>query len=465
MGENLPRIFSLLAAAAGDLERGQSRVEPLELAILLLLVLVNGVFAMSELAIVSAKKPRLKARAERGDKGAKAALKLVDDPSRMLSTVQIGITLIGIVAGAYGATALADDLAPVIKDNLPALSEWADDIAFGIVIVLATYLSLVLGELVPKRIAMTAPEVIAGIVAPGMAMLATASGPLVWLLKASTDGLLRLLGMHHTKQSDVTEEEIHSLLEEGHAAGLIEPEERHMITGVMRLGDRTVRAVMTPRPDIVWLDPQRSIEDNLTRIRESGHSRFPVAEGGVDNVVGVVQTKDLLTLFGEGIDLRGAMHRPIIVPENLSVLRLLDSMRGNPVRMVFVADEYGSVQGLVTAADLLEAIAGNGALSADEALAAPVQRADGSWLVDGMMPIDEFERLMRAPGLAEIGQFETVAGLVIHLMQKIPSIGEKVEHWPLSFEVIDLDGRRIDKVIVRRSDDDDVALPPSSDDG
>ena len=426
----------------------------MELAFLIFLVLLNGVFAMSELAIVSAKKPRLKASADRGDKGAKAALKLLDDPSRLLSTVQIGITLIGIVAGAYGATALADDLAPHIVSSFPNLSEWADDIAFGIVIVLTTYLSLVLGELVPKRIAMTSPETIAGLVAPAMSMLATASGPLVWVLKASTNGLLTVLGLNKAKQADITEEEIHSLIEEGHSAGLIEPEERSMIAGVMRLGDRTVRAIMTPRPDIVWLDPTKPIEENLARIRESGHSRFPLAEGSVDHVLGVVQTKELLTLIGEGIDLRAAMHPPTIVPASLSVLRLLDSMRGNPVRMVFVSDEYGMIQGLVTAADLLESIAGDGALSADEANAAPVQREDGSWLVDGMMPIDEFERLVETPGLAAEGKFDTVAGFVISLTQKLPAVGDLAERWPLSFEIVDLDGRRVDKVIVRRADDD-----------
>jgi putative hemolysin len=435
----------------GDLERGSHRVDAVEIAILVLLVVFNGVFAMSELAIVSAKKSRLKASADRGNKGAKAALKLLEDPSRMLSTVQIGITLIGIIAGAYGATAIADDLAPVIHVRVPALSEWADDIAFGIVIIITMYLSLVLGELVPKRIAMTAPEAIAGMMAPAMAALAIASGPFVWLLKASTESILRLLGLHRTKQPDVTEEEIHSLIDEGHTAGLIEPEERQMIAGVMRLGDRTVRAIMTPRPDMVWLDPRRSIEDNLATMRESGHSRFPLAEGSVDQVMGVVQTKELLTLKGEDIDLRRAMHLPIVVPESLSVLRLLDAMRGNPVRMVFVADEYGVIQGLVTAADLLESIAGDGALSQDEAIAPAVQREDGSWLVDGMMPIDEFERLVGAPGLSERGAFETVAGLIIHVTQKLPAAGDTAEYGPLTFEIVDLDGRRIDKVIVRRA--------------
>jgi putative hemolysin len=424
-----------------------------ELAILVFLILLNGVFAMSELAIVSAKKPRLKARADAGDQGARAALKLIEDPSRMLSTVQIGITLIGIIAGAYGATAIADDLQPVIAGNFPSVAEWSDDIAFGIVIAITTYLSLVLGELVPKRIALTAPEAIAGMMAPPMALLATFSGPVVWALKSSTDALLALLGLNRAKQADVTEEEIHSLIEEGHTAGLIETEERQMITGVMRLGDRTVRAIMTPRPDIVWLDPDRTPEENLARVRESGHSRFPVAAGSVDHVIGLIQTKEMVARPEALSDLRAAMHPPIVVPEALSVLRLLDAMRDNPVRMVFVADEYGVIQGLVTAADLLEAIAGDGALSADEANAQPVLREDGSWIVDGMMPIDEFERLVSVRGLAEEGSFDTVAGLVIHLTQKLPQVGDTAERFPLKFEIVDIDGRRIDKVIVRKAQD------------
>jgi putative hemolysin len=216
-----------------------------------------------------------------------------------------------------------------------------------------------------------------------------------------------------------------------------------------------VRAIMTPRPDIVWLDPGLTQEENLALIRESGHSRFPVAEGGVDNVIGVVQTKELLVRSAGGqLAVLAAMHPPAIVPESLSVLRLLDEMRDNPVRMVFVADEYGVIQGLVTAADLLESIAGDTALSRDEALDPPVQREDGSWLVDGMTPIDEFERLMGVPGLAEDGDYDTVAGLVISLTQRLPKVGDTAERWPLQFEIIDLDGRRIDKVLVRRSPSD-----------
>lgn len=419
----------------------------LELFILIVLVLLNGVFAMSELAIVSSKTPRLKARADRGDKGARAALKLMEDPSRMLSTVQIGITLIGVIAGAYGATAIADDLAPIIANAFPKFSRYADDTAFAIVIAGTTYLSLVLGELVPKRVALLAPEAIAGLVARPMARVAQAASPAVWLLKASTDGLLRLLGLHRARQSDVTEEEIHSLIDEGHSAGLIEPEEREMITGVMRLGDRTVRAIMTPRTDIVWIDPSQPREEILRIMRESGHSRFPVAAGGVDHVRGVVQTKELLT--GE-FDIEATMHPIVVVPETLSVLRLLEAMRGHPVRMVIVADEYGAVEGLVTAADLLESIAGEGVLSEDEAITPPVQREDGAWLIDGMTPIDEFERLMSVPGLSKDGRFDTVAGLIIHLLERLPKAGDIVERWPLKLEVVDLDGRRIDKVIASR---------------
>lgn len=418
-------------------------------------MLLNGVFAMSELAIVSAKKPRLKARSDSGDQGAKAALKLLDDPSRLLSTVQIGITLIGIIAGAYGATAIADDLTPILLGWFPNLGAFASQLAFGIVIVLTTYLSLVLGELVPKRIALSAPETIAGMVAPPMSLLASASAPVVWLLKTSTETVLRLIGAHRTKEADVTEEEIHSLIEEGQTAGLIEAEEREMITGIMRLGDRTVRAIMTPRLEIVWLDPSKPRQETLALIADSGHSRFPVAEGGIDNLVGVTQAKELLVASAHGDwNLSAAAHPPMIVPESMSVLRLLETMRENPVRMLFVADEYGVIQGLVTAADVLESIAGDTALSPDEAIDPPVQRSDGSWLIDGMTPIDEFEHLFSVRDLNEEGEFDTVAGFVIHLMQRLPNVGDKTSFGPLEFEIVDLDGRRIDKLIVRRPGDE-----------
>jgi putative hemolysin len=424
----------------------------LELAILVFLVLLNGVFALSEMAIVSSKKPRLKALADRGSAGAKTALKLLEDPSKFLSTVQIGITLIGVVSGAYGATALADDLAPIIVSTMPQLAESANEIAFGIVIAFTTYLSLVLGELVPKRLALAAPEALASFMAPMMRVVALVASPAVLLLRGSTEGLIRLFGLNRTSQAEVTEEELHSLIEEGEKAGILETEERGMMQGVMRLSDRTMRGIMTPRPDVVWLDPADPAEVTLARIRDSGHSRFPVARGGPDNIIGVVQTKELLT---SGTDiataLAQAMHPPVFVPASMPVFKLIEAMKGNPVRMVIVADEFGTAQGLVTAADLLEAIAGDGVLSEDEAIAAPVQREDGSWIVDGMMPIDEFEAAMAVRRLADDESFTTVAGLVIHILQRIPSVGDTAEQWPLTLEVLDMDGRRIDKVLVRVS--------------
>lgn len=427
----------------------------LELAILVFLILLNGLFALSEMAIVSSKKPRLKAMADRGSRGARAALKLLEDPSHFLSTVQIGITLIGIVAGAYGATALADDLAPVIIQAAPSLREQADEIAFGVVIVATTFLSLVIGELAPKRLALAAPESLAAGVAPLMTLLAKAAAPAVWLLRSSTEGLIRLLGMHRASQSEVTEEELHSLIEEGAKAGVLETEEREMIHGVMRLSDRTVKAIMTPRLDIVWLDPADPRDVLLTKIRESRHSRFPVADGSTDDIIGVVQTKEILAaLDADGrFDIKAVMHRPMFVPVSMPVFKLIEAMKGNPVRMAMVADEFGAVQGLVTAADVLEAIAGEGVLSADEAVAAPVQRDDGSWLVDGMMPIDEFAAVLGVRRLDEDESFTTVAGFVVHILQRIPCVGDKAEHWPLSFEVVDMDERRVDKLIVRRIDE------------
>jgi putative hemolysin len=424
----------------------------MEIAILLLLVLLNGVFAMSETAIVSARKPRLKARADAGDPGAAAALRLLEDPSRMFSTVQIGITLVGVIAGAYGATQIADDLAPVIREYWPAVARWGDEIAFGLVIAATTYLSLVLGELIPKRMAVAAPERIASAVAGPMTLIAGVASPVVFLLKASTEGLLKVLGLGKATGETITDAEIQSLVDEGHSEGVIEPEEREMIAGVLRLGDRTVRSIMTPRPEIVWLDPERSAEDNLDRIRDSRHSRFPVARGGVDNVLGVVQTKDLLCAFGRGtsgFDLEAAMHPALIVPETLPVLRLLETLRAAPVRMALVGDEYGVVQGMVTAADLLEAIAGDVALSPDEAIDRPVQRDDGSWLIDGMTPIDELGGIVGVRVPAEDG-VDTAAGLVIRALERIPSAGDKAERGGLHFEVVDMDGLRVDKLLVRK---------------
>jgi putative hemolysin len=431
----------------------------MELLILVLLILLNGVFALSEMAIVSSRRPRLKAMADKGNSGAKVALRLLEDPSKLLSTVQIGITAIGVIAGAYSATALSDDLSPVIAGLHPAVVPYAPEIAFGVVIVLTTLLSLILGELIPKRIALAAPEPMAAIMAPLMALIERGASPVVWLLRMTTEGVLSLLGLNRTRQEDVTEEELQSLIVEGEKAGVIEEEEREMIQGVMRLGDRTVKTIMTPRTEMVWLDPETMREDLLKEIGDSGHARFPVAAGNADDVIGIVQGKELFTYLARTgkIDLKAVMHPPVFVPDTMPVLRLLESMKGNPVRMVIVSDEYGSVLGLVTAADLLESIAGDDALGIDEGLSPPVKRDDGSWLVDGMTPVDEFEQLVGVRGLNGEEGFSTVAGLVMHLLRAMPKEGDKVEQAPLIFEVVDMDGRRVDKVLVRKVEpvDDD----------
>lgn len=431
----------------------------MELLILVLLILLNGVFALSEMAIVSSRKPRLKAMADNGNAGARTALRMLEDPSKLLSTVQIGITGIGVIAGAYGATSLSDDLAPWISSFGPSVAPYAGAISFGLVIVFTTFLSLVLGELIPKRIALSAPERLASLMAPLMAFTETISSPLVWVLRTVTEGIIRLLGLHRTRQEDVTEEELQSLIVEGERAGVIEEEEREMIQGVMRLGDRWVKAIMTPRTEMVWLDPDMNRDDILKEIIDSGHSRFPVASGDADQIVGVVQTKELFAHLAKTgqVDLRAVMHPPAFVPETMPVLKLLEAMRGNPVRMVIVSDEYGAVLGLVTAADLLESIAGDDALALDEAVSPPVLRDDGSWLVDGMTPVDEFEQLVGVRGLDEEEGYSTVAGLVMHMIRAVPKEGDKIERGLLTFEVIDMDGRRVDKVLVRKLEpvDDD----------
>jgi putative hemolysin len=424
----------------------------MEFLFLVLLLLLNGVFSLSEMAIVSSRRPRLKAMADNGSRGAKTALRLLEDPSQLLSTAQIGITAISVIAGAYGATELSDNLTPVIEGAFPQLSAYAPQIAFGIVIVITTVLSLMLGELIPKRIALAAPERLAALMAPFMALVETVAKPLVWILRTSTEGVIRILGLHKTRQEDVTEEELQSIIVEGERAGVIEEEEREMIQGVMRLGDRTVKAIMTPRTEMVWLDTSQTREELIKEMKDSNHSRFPVAEGDADRIVGVVQTKELLAYLAEtgNIDLKAVMHKPGFVPETMPVLKLLDAMRGSVVRMVFVSDEYGAILGMVTAADLLESIAGDTALSESEALNPPVLRDDGSWLVDGMTPVDEFEQLVGVKGLDEEEGYSTVAGLVMHLLRAVPTEGDKAEIGQLQFEVVDMDGRRVDKVLVKK---------------
>ncbi len=425
----------------------------MDIIILLALIALNGVFALSELAIVSSRRNRLQMRAEKGDKGAKAALKLQEDPSAFLSTVQVGITLVGIIMGAYGATALAEDVAPWIVQTFPALEKHAGFIAFGVVIAATTYLSIVIGELVPKRIAITAPEAFASLIAPPMALLAKIVFPVVFILRGSTNLILRLFGLSNVNIEQMTEEEIESVIEEGAASGAIDEDERAMIRSVMRLADRDVRSIMTSRKDVVWLDLDDPPEELLKRIAASHHSRFPVARGDLEHVISVVQTKDLLALSeGKRLpDFETAGHAPLFVPDSMTVLNLLESMQASAVQMALVSDELGHIEGIVTAADVLGAIAGDVAFSAEDGLARPQKREDGSWLLDGRMAIEDAEIALGSDLTPEEDPpYTTVAGLVIHHLQRIPELGDAAVSSGWRFEVIDMDGRRIDKLLVAR---------------
>ena len=426
-----------------------------EIGFLLLLTVLNGLLAMSELAVVSSRRGRLEQMAANGDRGARVALELTDDPGRFLSTVQIGITLIGILAGAVSGATLADRLGDWL-DGFPAIHPNGDAIAIPLVVVVITYLSLVVGELVPKRIAMNDPEGLAARVARPMRWLSRFAAPAVSLLKLSTELALRLLRQYRVKESTVTEEEVKSLIAEGTEAGVFDPQEREMIEGVLRLADRPVRAIMTPRQDVVWLDIKGSAERTIEILKETQHSRLLVCEGAVDHAIGVIHTKDLLAqvLRGEPVRIDGIMLPAIVVPESAAVLKLLDRFRGQGTHMAVVVDEYGLTEGIVTPTDILEAIAGALPEPGEEGAGRLVQRADGSWLVDGLMPIDEFEDGSGLRGLAGDGDYHTVGGFVLHHLGHIPTTGELVEVNGTIFEVVDMDGRRIDKVMVRRLPED-----------
>ncbi len=423
----------------------------IEVLIVLLLIVVNGVLAMSELAIVSSRKSRLETMAEAGSSGARVALGLLDDPSRFLSTVQIGITLVGIFAGAYGGATIADPLGDIL-DGIAWIAPNGDAVALVIVVVIITYLSLVVGELVPKRIAMSNPERTAALVAPAMRVLSRVAAPAVWLLKHSTDAILRLLGLGGAREATITEDEVKALIAEGTRAGVFAPQEREMIDGVLRLADRSVRAVMTPRLDVVWID-RAARRDELVRLVEMHRlRRILVCEGSIDHAVGFVDMADILAavLTGDAIDIATLTRRPLVVSEGLGVLRLIDMFRREGIHFAVVVDEYGTTEGIVTAIDILEGIAGAFPERGESEEPLVVERADGTLLVDGLMPIDEFEAAVGVRGLAGDGGFDTVAGLVLRELGRIPVAGDRVAVSGLTLEVVDMDGRRIDKVIVTK---------------
>lgn len=422
-----------------------------EIGVLALLISLNGFFAMSELAIVSAKRARLQQMAAAGSGGAAVALRLAEDPTGFLSTVQVGITLVGVIAGAFSGAAFAEPLAGALRALTP-LGASADEVAFGLVVVVVAYASLIVGELVPKRVALGHAEAIAAAVARPMALLAAVGAPVVWFLRASTEGLLRLFGVRVGRGDAVTEEDVKAMVAEGAATGVFAPVEKDMIEGVLRLADRPVRAVMTPRPDTMWLSIDDDAETVLREIRDSGRSRFPVSRGDVDDVLGVVQAKDLLDqLHATGrIDLAAALREPLYVSETMSVLELLARFRAAPAHMALVLDEYGALQGLVTPTDILEAIAGALPTERGEDEPEALRREDGSWLIDARMNLDAVERALGAD--LPRGDYATLAGFLLDRFGHIPDTGEMLRWRDWTFEVVDLDGRRIDKVLATRDE-------------
>ncbi|QMS90436.1 HlyC/CorC family transporter [Nostoc edaphicum CCNP1411] len=422
-----------------------------EILIILVLIIANGVFSMSEMAIVSARKVRLQQLANQGDVKAKAALKLAESPNHFLSTVQVGISLIGILTGAFGGATIASRLAVYVK-LVPLLAPYSEPLSFGIVVLIITYLSLIIGELVPKRLALNNPERIASIVAIPMRALSAIASPMVYLLSASTDLILRVLGITASTEPQVTEEEIKILIEQGTEAGTFEEAEQDMVERVFRLGDRPVSYLMTPRPDIVWLDLDDSAEENRQKMVDSAYSRYPVCQGGLDNVLGVIPVTDLLarSFRGEPLDLTIGLRQPVFVPESTRGLKVLELFKQTITHMALVVDEYGVIQGLVTLNDIMSEIVGDVPSTDGQDQPQAVQREDGSWLLDGMLPVEEFLELfgMEEWESDERGSYQTLGGFVITHLGRIPAAADHFEWQGMRIEVMDMDGNRVDKVLV-----------------
>ncbi|WP_371734085.1 hemolysin family protein [Synechococcus sp. CCY 9618] len=419
----------------------------------MLLILINGVFSGSELAMMSARKLRLEHRAEQGDQKASVALKLIRSPNDFLSTVQIGITLIGILSGALGGATVARSLRPMLE-ALPPLRPWAEPLSLGIVVTLITYLSLVLGELVPKRVALSDPERIACFVAPPMRILSGWMAPLAHLLGSSTDRLLSVMGIVESQEPDITEEEIKALLRRGTESGLFDVEEHAMVQRVFRLADRPVKAIMTPRTEISWLDLAESPQTHLDQVRAVNHSLFPVARDSLDACVGVVRGRTFLAaqLSGGPREVEAFLQPPLYVGESTRALTVIEQFKTSGIHIALVTDEFGGVEGLVTLNDMMEAIVGDLSSARDREDPMIILREDGSWLLDGALDIADFKDLVARTRLPDElrGGYQTLGGFVMHHLERIPRAGEHFVWEDLRIEVVDMDGKRIDKLLVSR---------------
>lgn len=440
----------------------------MEVLILVALIVLNGLFAMSEIALVTARKPRLMKRVADGEGSAAVALTLGEDPTRFLSTVQIGITCIGILSGIVGESVLADPLSLALQQHLGMTAKVADLGSTAFVVILITYFSIVVGELVPKRIGQAHPEAIACLVARPMQVLALIARPFVVLLSVSTHTMLRALGVSHANNGGVTEEEIHAMLKEGSDSGLIELQQHTMVRNVFRLDDRQLGTLMVPRPDIVYIDLELPPEENLRVLIESGHSRFPVCRGGLDELVGVLHARQVLAAVASGKqpDFESNLQPCIFVPETLTGMELLEQFRARNMPIAFVIDEYGEVEGIVTLRDMLEAVTGEfSPRNADDVWA--MQREDGSWLLDGLIPIPELKDRLELEELPEEGRdrYNTLSGMIMLLLGRVPATGDRADWGGWRFEVVDMDEQRVDKVLATSLRNIDAPATPSGEAG
>lgn len=420
----------------------------MEIVVLVLLIVLNGVFAMSELAIVSSSKSRLQQLADKGNKGALTAIQLASDPNRFLSTVQIGITLIGIIAGAFGGSAIAGDIAELVRSNVPALENYAEEIGFAVIVTITTYLSLVIGELVPKRIALRNPERMAAVVARPMHMLSNVATPLVWLLSKSTEIVSRLLGFGGEGDNFITDYDVFALMREGLEFGEFDAEEHAMVIGALELDDRQVREILTPRTAIVTLDVDASQDVISATLAEHRYSAFPICAGDVDNIVGIVRSKDLLSqiIKDKEVHLVDIMHQPLFVPETVPAIDVLRQFKQVTVHMAIVIGEHGGTEGIITLTDIVEEVLGD----VDMADPEMIKRPDGSWLIDGHLPIDSLTDIIAEFVMPEdeAGDYNTLAGFVLKRLGHIPQASDTFTWQDYRFEVVDMDGKRIDKVLV-----------------
>ena len=426
----------------------------MDIVIILGLILVNGVFAMSEIAVVSAKRIRLQKLSENGSRGAKAAIELADSPSHFLSTIQVGITLIGIFNGAFGEASLVARLAPQLA-GIPYLGDFSRELALGIVVVGITFASLIFGELVPKRIAMQYPESVASLIAAPMQWLSRVMGPFVKVLTLTTDFMLKLLGLHLKKDDAVTEDEITGLIKEGTEAGLFEKTEHDIVSRALRLDDQRVAALMTPGMDVHFIDLADPLETNLLKIADSPYNRFPVCNGGLSDVVGVVHAGSLFeqTIRGKQVDISAAVKPPLFVPETVSAMQLLETLKKNRAELALVIDEYGDIEGIVTLSDVLGALVGDVSVIDEHHEEDAVRREDGSWLVDAGISFGRFREVFETEvSFPEEGSgaYHTLAGFVLTKLGHIPQISEQFEWEGYRFEVVDMDRNRIDRLLVAK---------------